>query len=125
MRGDQSPSLARPLTDEELELIEALLGAARSGAGRFLGQIEDAEVVGRCVCGCPSIDLAVKKASRDGRPVPLVMADAESPEGMPVSVILWVSNGRLSGLEVHTWDGERRVRLPRPDTLQNIRTRTG
>ena len=121
MTGDQANIPTRPLEDEELELIEVLLGAARGRAGRYLGQIQDAEVVGSCLCGCPSVDLAVKHASREGRPTPLVMADAESPDGVPVSVILWVSGGRLSGLEIHPWDGAKRVRLPRPETITNIR----
>ncbi len=39
-----------------------------------------------------------------------------------MGVILWVSGGSLSGLEVHPWDGARGVRLPRPETLTNLRT---
>ena len=115
----------RPLEAEEQELIEALLGAARSGVGRYLGQLARVEVVGRCRCGCPSVDLEIESRSRNGTPTPLVLADAESPEGIPVGVILWVSGGALSGLEVHPWDGARGVRLPRPDTLNNLRSGGG
>jgi hypothetical protein len=39
-----------------------------------------------------------------------------------VGVILWVRDGRLSGLEVHSWDGSGGIRLPRSDTLRNFRT---
>jgi hypothetical protein len=79
-------------------------------------------VVGRCHCGCPSIDLAATGPPSDGRPVPLVLADAESPEGIQVGVILWARDGRLSGLEVHPWEASGSFRLPHPETLHNLRT---
>jgi hypothetical protein len=115
----------RPIADEERDLIEALLGAAGAGAVRFLGQLENLRVVGTCGCGCPSIDLSTGDGNRRSRPSPLLLADAESPDGTPVSVILWVADGTLSGLEVHGWDGRGRVHLPRPDTLTNLRTVRG
>ena len=117
-----SNDFPRVLTTEEHDLIEALLGGARSGAVRFVGQLEDAEAVGGCRCGCPSVDLSISEKPVDGRPRPLVLADGESPEGEPVGVILWVRDGVLSGLEVHPWDGSGSIRLPRPETLSNIRT---
>jgi hypothetical protein len=112
----------RPLTEGEHDLIEALLGAVRSGVGRYIGQLESAEVVGECGCGCPSIDLTVGAEGSDGPPSPLILADAESPEGVPVGVIVWARGGRLSGLEVHPWDGSQFIRLPAPETLSNLRT---
>ena len=111
----------RPLDDDERELIEALLGAVRAGARRYLGQLESVEVVGFCRCGCPSIELQVASKSSEGRATPLILADAESPGGEPVGVILWVRNGSLSGLEVHPWSGTAPIRLPRPDSLMNFR----
>ena len=112
----------RPLTDDEHDLIEALLGAVRSGVSRYIGQLASAEVVGGCRCGCPSIDLGVASASADGMPTPVILADAESPEGVPVGIILWARGGRLSALEVHPWDGSVHIRLPHPETLCNLRT---
>jgi len=120
-RNDRSV-FPRPLEAEEQELIEALLGAARSGASRYLGQLANVQIVGACRCGCPSVDLAVPSGPRNGAPTPLVLADAESPGEIQVGVILWVCGGALSGLEVHPWDGTRGVRLPRPETLTNLRT---
>ena len=112
----------RPLTANEHDFIEAMLGAMRSGVSRFIGQLEVAEVVGGCGCGCPSIDLVVASAVADAGPSPVLLADAESPEGVPVGVILWARGGCLSGLEVHPWDGTDVIRLPRPETLRNLRT---
>lgn len=125
MTQDDRSGFPRPLEAEEQELIEALLGAVRSGVGRYLGQLATVEVVGRCQCGCPSVDLEVGTGTRNGTPKPLVLADAESPGEVPVGVILWVRGGALSGLEVHPWDGARGVRLPRPESLTNLRTGGG
>ena len=125
MTDSERSVFPRPLEAEEQELIEALLGAARSGVGRYLGQLAKVEVVGRCRCECPSVDLEIGSGARDGTPTPLVLAEAESPEGIPVGVILWVCGGSLSGLEVHPWDGAGGVRLPRPETLTRLRTGVG
>ena len=112
----------RPLTPEEHELIEAMLGALRSGVSRFIGQLEVAEVSGGCGCGCPSINFGSDWHDPGTAPTPVILADAESPEGVPVGVILWARGGRLSGLEVHPWDGADVIRLPHAETLRNLRT---
>lgn len=121
MIREHRPGAPRPLSEQELELIEALLGAAGAGGGRYLGQLVRVQVVGSCACGCPSIDLQVGEKNRDGAPSPVIMADGESPEGVQVGVILWVRGGALSGLEVHPWNGTDAVRLPLPETLLNFR----
>lgn len=111
----------RPLTADEHDLIEAMLGGVRSGVSRYFGQLESAEVVGGCGCGCPSINLLVASDAVKAAPSPVLLADAESPGGVPVGVILWARGGCLSGLEVHPWDGTDVIRLPRPETLCNLR----
>jgi hypothetical protein len=111
----------RPLAIEEQDLIDALLGAAGAAAGRYLGQLATVEVVGGCGCGCPSIDLFAPSRGGESSASPLVIADAVTPDGIQVGVILWVRGGSLSGLEVHPWDGARSVRLPRSETLTNLR----
>jgi hypothetical protein len=121
MKRGHRTGAPRPLSDAELELIEALLGAAGVRAGRYLGQLPKVRVVGGCGCGCPSIDLEVGDGLREGAPKPLIVADAESPEGVPVGVILWVRGGALSGLEVHPWHGTGGVRLPRIESLKTLR----
>lgn len=112
----------RPLTADEHDLIEAMLGAVRSGVSRYIGQLESAEVVGSCGCGCPSIELTVDSAGAGSSPIPVILADAESPEGVPVGIILWARGGCLSGLEVHPWDGSDVIRLPHAESLRNLRT---
>ncbi len=108
----------RPLTADEHDLIEAMLGAVRSGVSRYIGQLEVAEVVG----GCPSINFTIASAVTEAAPSPVLVADAESPEGVPVGVILWARGGCLSGLDVHPWDGTDVIRLPHAESLRNLRT---
>ena len=122
MTDHELPHPGRPLRMDERELLEVLIGAARSGATRYLGQLERATVIESCRCGCPSIDLMVS-ANTNGRPTPLVMADGESPEGVPVGIILWVCGSELSALEIHPWDGTEHVGLPGPESLCNVRYR--
>ena len=112
----------RPLTSDEHDLIEAMLGAVRSGVSRYIGQLELAEVVGGCGCGCPSINFTVEPNDAGHPPIPVILADAESPEGVAVGVILWARGGCLSGLEVHPWDGTDAIRLPHAESLRNLRT---
>ena len=122
MSTEGGPGYPRALTVDEHDLIEAMLGALRSGVGRYINQLESAEVVGGCRCGCPSINLAVGSDADGDLPTPVVLADAESPEGVLVGVILWARGGFLSGLEVHPWDGAATIRLPKPESLRNVRT---
>jgi hypothetical protein len=122
MSQEGGTGFPRPLTVGERDLIEALLGAVRSGVSRYIGQLETLTVVGGCRCGCPSIDLEAPSGDANGMPAPVILGDAESPEGVQVGVILWARGGKLSGLEVHPWDGSEIIRLPTPETLRNLRT---
>ena len=122
MSQEGGTDFPRPLTVGERDLIEALLGAVRSGVSRYIGQLETLTVVSGCRCGCPSIDLELPPGDQNGMPTPVILGDGESPEGVQVGIILWARGGRLSGLEVHPWDGSEIIRLPTPDTLRNLRT---
>jgi hypothetical protein len=122
MATAESNGYPRPLTVDEHDLIEAMLGGVRSGISRFIGQLETAQVIGGCGCGCPSVNLMVDSKATEASPSAILLADAESPEGVPVGVILWARSGCLSGLEVHPWGGADVIRIPHSDTLRNLRT---
>jgi len=65
-------------------------------------QLSRATVVGRCDCGCPSIDLAVDgRTARAGSPSTILCeAQGVSPEGVRFGIILHGREGLLSELEV-------------------------
>lgn len=49
----------RPLNDAERSLLEWLLAHGSPDARQYAPQLLQARVVGRCTCGCPTIDLAM------------------------------------------------------------------
>src|SRR5712692_528441 len=91
----------RPLTDEEREFLTWLLEHGEPSATEYLSQIPSLTVVGRCSCGCPTIDLAL--AGKHGRGESTIVADfiGDTPEGALVGVIVHVREGLLSELEVY------------------------
>src|SRR5262245_65613285 len=94
----------RPLTEGERALLEWLLtrGAEITGteaglASSFLMQLGALRVIGRCNCGCPSINftLTARELASD---VSATLADVEgcSPEGSSIGVILReIGRGRV------------------------------
>jgi hypothetical protein len=107
----------RSATVEEQRLITWLLthAAVAPEPRPFLEQVATLAVLGRCECGCPSVDFAAEGQSGGAS----IVADAHglSPEGPAVGVILWARDGRLSGLEVYDYEGAHPYSLPRPESL--------
>jgi len=97
--------LSRPLTQHERDLLRWLIDHSHMNASHLLPQINRLSVATRCTCGCPTIDFAL-----DGEPVAkkgekLVSDGLAEVEGMPVGVMLWQSNDRISTLEVYSLPG--------------------
>ena len=115
--------MRRPLSDDERRLIRALLPTTGGDVEEeLLHGLDRVEVVGQCGCGCPSIDLAVKGAPHQpGAGSRMVArAEARTPAGVPVGVILWAANGSLTGLEVHPWDATTSFGLPLPESITDL-----
>jgi len=49
----------RPLNEAEKRIMAALLAPDFPGVGELRAQVADALVVGRCDCGCPTVELLV------------------------------------------------------------------
>jgi hypothetical protein len=117
----------RPLTDAERALLRWLLtrGAEITGtdaklAGSFLPQLAALQVVGRCGCGCPTVDLALGVPELAVPGVTATLADVEgrSPEGTEIGVILRASDGRLRELELYPRDGQVPFTIPGEEELK-------
>jgi hypothetical protein len=96
----------RSLTPQEKAVLRALLKHADfDGRGALLGQIDVAQVVGRCGCGCATVDLEVGERPVDeaaSRPLPN-QANVIGADGEPIGgVMVFIANGRLSTLEVYS-----------------------
>ncbi len=99
---------ARPLTEPEAAALNFILGADFPGVEELREQATTARVVGRCECGCPTIDLAVDQAATPAvRAAPArVVAEAASNDDPCVThLLLWVEDGYLSSLEVSWIEG--------------------
>jgi len=96
--------IPRPLAADERAILDHLLSLDFEGVEQLRRQAGDSRVVGRCDCGCPTIEIETRAdcldiaftsrlAPVEGRVRPL----ADEPVG---DVILFVDDGRLSSLEL-------------------------
>jgi hypothetical protein len=108
----------RSLSQEEISLLEWLLGHQRSDMSQYKAQIPKLRVVSRCACGCPTIDFAMGTTRKDGASHIIADAEGSSPEGVRVGVIVHVREGEISELEVYSVTGEKNAfSLPQPESL--------
>jgi hypothetical protein len=79
-------------------------------------------VVARCTCGCPTLDLAVRGRTSRTVGVSTILADAlgQSPEGVPVNVILHAREGEISELKVISMDATEVFSMPKPEMLEVV-----
>jgi hypothetical protein len=126
----------RPLTSQERELLDFLLGGPVDSP-ELRAQAATAVVAGVCSCGCPSIQLAVDaeapRARLDGREVIASGAaqirarriGGEDPHTeVTLHVVGDVRNGEGLIWELEVWptaaDGEQTPDLPPIDELQFV-----
>jgi hypothetical protein len=94
----------RPLAADERAILDHLLSLEFEGVEQLRRQAAEATVVGRCDCGCPTIEIETTASALavplEGRLAPIegrVLPIADEPSG---DVILFVDDGRLSSLEL-------------------------
>ena len=117
----------RPLTDDERRMLVHILDAEFQGVAALRQQLELVRAVGRCDCGCPSIDLeATSESARSDQPrrlAPVELKVAPVADEPPGEVILFVDDGKLSYLEYvyysegapHDWPADDRLSKVGPD----------
>jgi hypothetical protein len=86
--------MARALTSRERSVLVALLAVDFPGVKRLRDQAEEAEVVGECGCGCPSIDFRSEPGA--GMRICVNAAIEGSPRD---GLFLFLIGGRLGGIE--------------------------
>jgi hypothetical protein len=96
----------RPLTPEELELLNWLIEHGLSEAKTFAPQVEKIRATPWCDCGCPSISLHVDNDAPPGRCSNNVISDfvGMTPEGKKVGLLLFQKDGKLDLLEEYMLD---------------------
>jgi len=105
----------RALTAVEAAALTAVLAADFPGAAELRRQAATARVVGRCGCGCATIDLAVDDGTPRAEVLDRVPVEAAVPAG---GLLLFVDEGRLSCLEYWSTSGEPPAEFPPPALIR-------
>lgn len=121
LRRMDRAELPRPLTPQEATTIRALLEHETfPGRDELLDQVPLARVVGRCGCGCATVELAVDRSPADAavsHPIPteatVLDEDGDGIGGM----LLFASDGCLDQLEVYSYGDDSIRSLPPLDRL--------
>lgn len=107
---------ARAISGVEAAVIQRALetSATDPSALELTSQISQLRVVGRCGCGCASVEF---RQPADGEKA-VIVADAEASthSGEKIGLFVWALDGRLSGLEVYSYS-ETPAPLPDPETI--------
>jgi hypothetical protein len=97
----RSPIAVRCTSEAELAVLERAVRKARCSDTKEppdLAQAASLQVVGRCDCGCASVDFSHLPPGE----IAELVADAvaESPSGEHLGVLVWANRGRYTGLEI-------------------------
>jgi hypothetical protein len=99
----------RPLSKAESAVLEVLLSQEFEGVHELRRQAVGAQVVGRCECGCPTVNIVADEAAPSSRIVgPLAPVELRiTPLGdePPGEVLLFVEAGRMTSLEYVFYSG--------------------
>ena len=106
----------RPLSLAEAAIVRWMLqNASRAGdLSNLEPSVADLRVVGRCSCGCPSVDFMPGGQALGAS----LIAEAQgvTADGNAVGVLLWARNDELSALEFYDVDEPARA-LPLVESL--------
>jgi hypothetical protein len=96
----------RPISDAEAAVLERALAIAATdeSAPAMMGQVRSLQVVGRCGCGCASVDFRSLAKGQIARIVADAMATA--PNGESLGLIVWALDNELSALEVYSYSDD-------------------
>jgi len=111
----------RPLTEAESLVLSGLLALDFPGVTELRCQAPSAQVVGKCSCGCASVELEVNKEecppSTAGRPISAQATVLDHSGNAVGGIIVFLNQGYLSYLEIYSFDKPIDV-FPPLDRLQ-------
>lgn len=102
----------RPLSDEERRVLDVMLALDFPGAPELRAQVDSAQVSKGCDCGCPSVDLVVQDDAPLATVTTRTPVNAEVDGVLGGGLIVFVVEGRLSGLEYYSAEDEKPSVLP-------------
>lgn len=118
-RASWERQFPRPLTERELSILHMLLSKDGEGIAELRLQVPHAAVVGRCKCGCPTIDIDVdREAAVPSRITRRPAIDCFSHEREAIDevfdLMVWVEDGYLAGIELVYYDEGKPTVFPEP-----------
>ncbi|WP_097182012.1 hypothetical protein [Blastococcus haudaquaticus] len=117
--GSDGGSGRRPLTSTERALLDSLLDHEFDGVSELREQALRVTASTGCECGCVTIDLHVPEdapVSAAAGPVPLEGTVVDAAGEVIGGVQVFLADGRLAGLEVHSLDEPVPV-VPSPELV--------
>ena len=114
----------RQLSETERELARWMLEHGTPAAAGFLAQLEHAEVVSRCPCGCASIDFEVAGMPKPSGGLRILGDYVFGAEADLAGAFIFERAGVLAGLEVYGLAGDAPRTLPRTDSLRPFEDRS-
>lgn len=108
----------RPLSDVERQVLDLMLAQDFPGAVELRAQMDAARVERTCDCGCPTVDLVVEGE------VPLAAVSSRTPVNADVEgvvgggLVVFVDEGRLSGLEYYSAEDATPRSFPSLDQIR-------
>jgi hypothetical protein len=108
----------RPLTTKERAVLDFLLSLDFPGARELRDQAEKAVVIGRCGCGCPTVDLTVDERAESAELADRNPVEATAANNEGLQLLLFTRHGRLESLEL-VWyeDGPPPAEFPALETF--------
>lgn len=115
---ERSLIAVRTISADERKIIErAIRFAPASGAEAIsLSKLDSLQVVGKCPCGCASIDFHHTQSDK----TPRLIADAigETASGAQVSILVFALDDEIVTLEIVSFDAHP-ASLPVPSTVRD------
>jgi hypothetical protein len=110
----------RPLSPRERDLVEFLLTGDFPGVEALREQARQARVIGRCDCGCPTIDLAIdREHARPAQTAHRVPVSAPAAGWAPFEILLLVDDdGWIDSLEYVDYTGTPPADFPPRDAFE-------
>ncbi len=115
----------RPLTHAEHELARWILEHGEPRALEFLEQLDRAQVVSRCPCGCASVDFEVAELPAPSGGLKILGDFVFGGESDLAGIFVFERSGVLAGLEVYGLGEDAPATLPLPSTLRPFAAQRG
>lgn len=112
---DQTIREDRPISAGEAAVVVWILRNEGGDWDRLAEGVRSLRVVGRCACGCASVDF--EPGGQAGELRPIADAVGKDSKGRRCGVILWGRPDAITGLEVYECESDSATEVPAVETL--------